>query len=52
MLVFENLVSIEDVDEELRDEVKFECEKFGDVACCIVHTVPSESLVRVFCEYR
>ncbi len=43
---------IEEVDEELRDEVKFECEKLGEVVKCLVHTVPSEEMMRVFVEYQ
>ena len=52
VLAFENLVEVEDIDEELREEVKFECEKYGEVLTCLIHTVPSESLVRIFVEYR
>eukprot|EP00347_Sterkiella_histriomuscorum_P018001 403347165 len=51
VLVFENLVNIQEVDDELRDEVKFECEKYGPLSMCIVHTVPSEELVRIFAQY-
>ena len=48
VLVFENLVALDEVDDELSDEVKCECDKFGEVESCLVHTVPSEELVRVF----
>ena len=51
-IVFENLVPIQEVDEMLRDEVKIECERYGAVSLCLVHTVPLEELVRVFAEYK
>ncbi|CDW78893.1 dna-damage-repair toleration protein drt111 [Stylonychia lemnae] len=52
VLLFRDLVGIEEVDEDLREEVKFECEKYGEVLTCLVHSVPSEQLVKVFVEYR
>lgn len=52
VLVFENLVDIEEVDEDLREEVKIECDRYGEVQLCLIHTVPSESLVRIFAQYK
>ena len=53
VLVLENLVDPEMVDEFLRDEVKQECEKYGDILNCIVHQLTSEGVqfVRVFVEF-
>ena len=39
VIVLENLVEPHEVDELLRDEVKRECETFGEVLNCILHTV-------------
>ncbi|TNV76387.1 hypothetical protein FGO68_gene13025 [Halteria grandinella] len=51
VLVLNNLVEPDQVDEFIRDEVKQECMKFGEVTACILHQIPGES-VRVFVEYK
>lgn len=52
MLVLENLVDVEEVDEELREEVKIECEKFGEVSNCLIHILAGNSGIRVFVEFK
>ena len=37
IIVLEDIVEPEEVDEDLREEVKMECEKFGTVLNCIIH---------------
>ena len=53
MLVLEELVEANQIDEYLRDEVKKECEEFGEVTNCIVHLVQAANSqkVRVFVEF-
>ena len=47
--VLSNMVGAEEVDEELEEEVKEECGKYGAVAKVVIHTdKPSDKCIRVF----
>jgi len=54
VIVLEDLINPDEVDELLRDEVKKECEIYGEVLNCIVHTVSSNDnqRIRVFVEFK
>jgi hypothetical protein len=51
VIVLEDLVNPQEVDDELRDEVKSECEKFGELKSYITHLKSNGQGMRIFIEY-
>jgi splicing factor 45 len=56
ILLLKNLVSIEDVDDTLEDEIKNECSKYGKIHQVVIYQVkidnfPDQERVRLFVEF-
>jgi hypothetical protein len=56
ILLLKNLVSIEDVDDTLEDEIKNECSKYGKIHQVVIyqvkiHNFPDQERVRLFVEF-
>ena len=50
ILLLENMVTVEEVDDSLQDEVKQECSKYGTILSCIIHTIKDD--VKIFIEFE
>lgn len=49
MFVFQNMVGRGEVDEDLEEETKEECEKYGKVVKCVIFEVRAGSKWREMC---
>lgn len=57
VLLLQNMVGPGEVDDDLEEETKEECKKYGDVVKCLIFEIPNkrvpdEEAVRIFVEFR
>jgi len=50
ILLLENMVTIQEVDDTLQEEVKQECSKYGRILSCIIHTINDD--VKIFVQFE
>ena len=51
ILLLENMVTIQEVDDTLQEEVKQECSKYGRILSCIIHTTINDD-VKIFVQFE
>lgn len=55
VVLLRNMVGPGDIDEDLEDETKEECSKYGEVNKCVIYEIPGqvpEEAVRIFLEFK
>ena len=58
VVVLRNMVSVDEIDEDLKDEVASECGKFGTVVNVVIHKqtqgegIDAEEIVKIFVRFK